>query len=203
MLEMRYHPSVFTLRNQIRQGKIGEVLFAGAQKSYKLGIRPEFYHHRESYGGTLLWVGIHALDMIAWTTGLPLAPLAAYHASVCTRGNGDMETLGICSLKLGAQGLANITLDYFMPDGAPTHGDDRLRIVGSAGILEARQGKLWLTNEDGLQEQPLEAEQNIFEDFINRLIGRCSICPTADESLAACALALRLRDMADCLPDRG
>ena len=33
-------------------------------------------------------------------------------------------------------GVASVTLDYLRPEAAPTHGDERLRIAGSRGVIE-------------------------------------------------------------------
>src|SRR3954451_3298074 len=34
-------------------------------------------------------------------------------------------------------GVASVTLDYLRPEPAPTHGDERLRIAGTRGVIEA------------------------------------------------------------------
>ena len=33
-------------------------------------------------------------------------------------------------------GVASVTLDYLRPAAAPTHGDERLRIAGTRGVIE-------------------------------------------------------------------
>ena len=40
-----------------------------AQKSYKLGTRHPMYTRRATYGGTIPWVAIHAIDWLWWFTG--------------------------------------------------------------------------------------------------------------------------------------
>lgn len=199
MLEMRFIPGILTLRNAVSRGEIGEVVGANVQKCYKLGSRPEFYHNRERYGGTILWVGIHSIDMVAFATGKPLSPLFAYHSSRNTNGNGNMETIAFCNLKMGDAAACSISLDYFMPGGSPVHSDDRMRIIGTRGIVESRQGRVYLTNENGVNELPLDMPQNIFDSFIDSLLGKQSLCPTNEESFEATRLAILLRDMADAV----
>ena len=46
---------------------------------------------------------------------------------------------------------AVMTLDYYRPATAPTHGDDRIRCVGTEGILEVRDDKIYLMNGDGVR----------------------------------------------------
>jgi predicted dehydrogenase len=56
----------------IKQGSIGKVRLMNSQKSYKLGSRSEFYKHRQTYGGTIPWVGSHAIDWMYWLSGRDL-----------------------------------------------------------------------------------------------------------------------------------
>src|SRR5262249_17983521 len=78
MLDMRLDPEVRTIRDAVSKGLIGEPILATAQKSYKFGTsRPWFYKKRETYGGTIPWIGIHAVDYIMYTTGLGITAVAA------------------------------------------------------------------------------------------------------------------------------
>jgi len=62
MLDMRLEPEIRTVRDVISRGLIGEPILATAQKSYKFGnSRPWFYKRLETYGGTIPWIGIHAI----------------------------------------------------------------------------------------------------------------------------------------------
>ena len=64
----------------MRDGTVGQIRLMNAQKSYKLGRRNEFYKIRSTYGGTIPWVGSHAIDWLYWFSGekfesvLPLIP---------------------------------------------------------------------------------------------------------------------------------
>jgi hypothetical protein len=42
-----------------------------------------------------------------------------------------METTAICCFTLGNDILAHVNADFYRPDNAPTHGDDRVRVVGT------------------------------------------------------------------------
>ena len=64
-----------------------------------------------------------------------------------------------------------MTIDYLRPNNAPTHDDDRLRVVGTKGIIEVINNKVLLIVDDipGVREVPLEQEGSIFLDFLKRV----------------------------------
>jgi len=68
MHSMRSQGAFITAHNIYRQGDIGQAVLANGRKSYKWGTRPEWFGNREFYGGTIGWVGIHALDFINFVT---------------------------------------------------------------------------------------------------------------------------------------
>ena len=153
MLSNREQPVLAAALASIRRGDIGRVVLLNARKSYRWGTRPEWYGDRSLYGGTIPWIGIHALDFIqAAAEASPEQETANYKprtakprfASVSARhvnlGHPDRPGCeDVCLLDATLEGgvLASATLDYFRPACAPTHGDDWIRIVGTEGILEA------------------------------------------------------------------
>ena len=58
------------------------------------------------------------------------------------RGRRPTRTIPACAsqaafvLTMQNGGVAAVTLDYLRPEAAPTHGDERLRIAGSEGVIE-------------------------------------------------------------------
>ena len=63
--------------------------------------------------------------------------------------------------------MASVNLDYYRPEAAPTHGDDRIRCAGTGGVLEVRDGKIHLINQNGVQIiTPTEAPE-LLESFLN------------------------------------
>ena len=68
-----------------------------ARKSYKLGKRPAYYHRRETYGGTIPWVGSHAIDWVLYFAApRKFARVIATQSSEDNGGNGTMERSAIC-----------------------------------------------------------------------------------------------------------
>ena len=145
---------------------IGQIRLINAQKSYKLGVRPDFYKTKNTFGGIIPWVSIHALDWILDLTGEKVTAIGADTNNGCNGGNGDLEMTALCQLQLEGGILASVSADFFRPEGAPTHGDDRIRVVGTEGIVEYIDGRVTLTDKNGVRELPLEQEEDVFRLFL-------------------------------------
>lgn len=169
MLTTRYEAPFYTARKLIREGAIGRIRLVQAQKSYRLGQRPAFFGDRQQFGGLIPWVSIHMIDMILWLTGKKCKRVYASHNADDNRGNGDLEMVALCSMELEDHILASVTTDYYRPDDAPTHGDDRIRIVGTEGILEIMKDTLTLIDGEGCREMPLDTPPDLFGDFLRHI----------------------------------
>ena len=183
---LRYAPAFYHAAKLIRQGAIGEVRMLTAQKSYRFGTRPAWYHDRALYGGTIPWVGIHAIDWIYHFSGKRFL-------SVTAQSFGSPEMAALCQFELEDGVMAAVNVDYYRPAAAPTHDDDRIRCAGTTGVLEVRYKQIHLINEDGEQLlTPTECPE-LFGEFLD---GRQPIA--ADEIFYLTRVALTARDAADC-----
>jgi predicted dehydrogenase len=183
---LRYAPAFYHGAKLARSGAIGEVRMATAQKSYRYGKRPAWYHDRALYGGTIPWVGIHAIDWIYHFTGKRFL-------SVNTRVVGrDPEMAALCQFEMEDGVIGGMNLDFYRPNQATTHGDDRIRCVGTAGVLEVRGGEILLINGEGEQIlRPTEAPE-LLEEFLG---GGESVPP--EEIFYLTRVAILARDAAD------
>jgi predicted dehydrogenase len=169
LLTMRHDPKYVTLRRLVREGAIGDVCLATAQKSYRLGDRPEWQKSRATLGGTIPFIGIHAIDLMRWTTGLDFTHVAAFHGNLGTPSLNETEDQASVLLRFANGASATARLDYLRPDTAPTHGDDRLRIAGSEGVIEALgadEELFLLTDKAPPRRIKPEPTNNLFVDFI-------------------------------------
>lgn len=133
----------------VRDGRIGAVVLATGQKSYRFGeARPKWYANREDYGGTALWVASHAIDYVRFVTGLPFTRVSGQSANISRKNYGTMEEATVTMLTLANGAPAVVHADYNRPAKAASHGDDRLRIAGSTGLLEIRDGRCVLVTND-------------------------------------------------------
>lgn len=64
--------------------------------------------------------------------------MTARHANRHAPQYPGLEDTATCLFELENGGSAVMSFDYLRPPGAPTHGDERLRLMGSHGALEIR-----------------------------------------------------------------
>ena len=156
----------------VRAGRVGKVKMIRAQKSYRLGERPEFFRHHATYGGTIPWVGIHAFSWILAFSGC--SEIEYCQATQTTSDNhnyGDLEMACQCMMVMKNGVQAQVSIDYLRPAHAPTHGDDQLRVAGTGGVLEIRNGVVTLTGDQGEEIVPLPPPgPKLFEEFIRNLV---------------------------------
>ena len=183
---LRYNPAFYLGAQLVKQGEIGEVKMLTGQKSYRFGTRPDWYWDREVYGGTIPWIGIHAIDWIAHFSGKKFL-------SVTAQSVGESpEMAALCQFEMEDGVIAAINLDYYRPALAPTHGDDRVRCAGTKGVLEVRDGKVLLMNDKGNQVfEPTECPE-LLEEF---LAGKDPI--PMDEIFHLTRAAIAAREAAD------
>ena len=169
MLNMRADPVFQTARRLYQSGVIGEIVLANVRKSYKYGTRPDWFGSRKTYGGTMLWVGIHALDMIQFITGRSFTSVAAIQRNFGHPQRPDCEDCIAAILGLDNGAAATISVDLFRPEQAATHGDDWIRIVGTLGTIEAssKNAAVRVVKDNGEGEKiPLDSRRPLYRPFI-------------------------------------
>jgi predicted dehydrogenase len=172
IFSMRSYPVFQTARRLYREGAIGKAVLANARKSYKYGdetARPEWFGQRCEYGGTFPWIGIHAFDMIRFCTGLGVRRIAALQANQTHPSRPDCEDTCCAIAELDSGVQATVSVDYFRPSEAGTHGDDWIRIVGTDGIIEARENEQTCTllkNGATPEAIPLDRPESLFIPFL-------------------------------------
>ena len=172
IFSMRSYPVFQTARRLYREGVIGRAVLVNTRKSYKYGdetARPEWFGQRSEYGGTFPWIGIHALDMIRFTTGLGVRRVAALQRNQAHPQRPDCEDTCCAILELDGGVQATASIDYFRPANAGTHGDDWIRIVGTGGVIEARANKetcTLLKSGAAPESIPLGEPESLFIPFL-------------------------------------
>lgn len=198
LLTMRFEPPYLKMREVVASGGVGRPLNLSAQKSYRRGTRPAWQQEYRTYGGTIPFIGIHAIDLLRYLSGCEYTRLTALQYNAGLPGAGAMEESCGVLLELAGGGVATVRLDYLRPAKAPTHGDDRFRIAGSDGVIECLDGKVTLlTSEREPEELPLPRGGSIFGSFLDELQGRGAHPISAADCFAMTALCLRARDVAN------
>ncbi|MGC4004968.1 MAG: Gfo/Idh/MocA family oxidoreductase [Pirellulales bacterium] len=201
LLTMRHEAKYSVVRKLIADGAIGDVAQVTAQKSYRLGTRDAWFKSAARLGGMIPYIGIHPVDLIRWTTGLDftrVAALAGRAGDFAQLGEGKNAASILAALSNGAS--ATIRLDYLRPETAPTHGDDRLRVVGSRGIVECRGDEpkiLLVTDKEGPHKIEPDKPTNLFVEY-RRAIDAGKPWPiAAEDALRASEIVLLMRQAAE------
>jgi predicted dehydrogenase len=201
MLTMRGMPIFQAAQQAVSAGAIGEPILLSSQKSYKWGSsRPWYYNKRETYGDSIAWIGIHAVDYMRWVSGKEYARVAAFEGNKAHPASGHCEDYGALLFSLAGGGTATCHLDYLRPETAPTHGDARLRIAGSEGVLEVTEvgDRANLISAKGkVGDLPLPPPLDLFTTFIAELRGQGAHILSQADAFAIPRICLKARDAAD------
>ena len=198
MFGIDYLPHFETAYRYVKMGGVGEVMLAHAQKSYRMGKREKFYSDREKYGGTIPWVAIHGIEWITRIAGLKPTAATALGNTACNAGNGTMEASTMCLFGCEKGKMASVSADVMRPATAPTHDDDRLRIVGSEGVLEVRGGKVFVIDNEGEKKLNLvQTDRELFEEMVLEMRGGEKCRVSAEDTFFATRVALCAREAQD------
>jgi predicted dehydrogenase len=199
LLPMRYAPPYRALKRVVEAGDIGEVIQISSQKSYKLGNRPEWFKKRETYGSTIVWIGVHMIDLMSWASGRKFTEAASFMGRVGFQNLGDMETTTSTSFALDNGGTAALHMDYCLPETAPAHGDDRLRLSGTKGVAEymAATGVTVATaSSKPAKVTDLPPRGSVFADFLDHVFNSKPASLTKEEIYAVCDATIAAHESA-------
>jgi predicted dehydrogenase len=199
LLELRHQPKYERVREMIQRGEIGEVSQVATQKSYQWGQRAEWYSSRARLGGTIPFIGIHSLDIIRWVTGLDYTHVAAFHGKIDHPEMGETESHASVLGQLSNGASVTARIDYLRPAKAATHGDDRLRVVGTKGMIEVNEGDegVLLVTGDKMERIPFGETANLFVEFAKFVQGGPTPRITAEDSFYITEVSLQARQAAD------
>ncbi len=200
LLPMRFTPAYRKMRSLVREGAIGDVVTVAAQKSYKLAERPEWMKSRATFGGIIPYIGIHMIDLMRWTSGRDFTQAAAFQSNVGAPQQREMENNAAIAFRLDNGGTGSLRMDYLRPETAPTHGDDRLRIAGTRGVVEFQEGRgVTLVTAERKPEQvtSLPPERYLFADFLESLYNGVEHVISIEEVFRVSEIVLNVRDAAE------
>ena len=202
LMDMRTWPAFQAARAAVAAGRIGAPLLAAAQKSYPFASRDSYYKTRQTYGGSILWQAIHAIDFVGYVSGRDFVRVAATATNTCHPTHPGMEDAGAIWLDLAGGGHAAVWFDYLRPwpgDGSRTWGDDRLRLAGSEGVVEVVDDakRAILLTPTGQEDLPLPEKRSLPAEFFDAIRGRGPCIISAAESFRLTEVCLKARDAAD------
>ena len=200
MLSMRSEPQFIAAKNLYDSGVIGEAVLVNGRKSYKWGSRAEWMGERDKYGGTIPWVGIHAVDFTNFITGLRFSKVAAMKGNFSHHQRPACDDNCTLILELSNGGHATVSVDLYRPGSAGTWGDDWVRVVGTKGIIEARGSDLTCTLLVD-SEQPVSVElpekSKMFREFLLAVAGNDSMAIPQEASFMLTKICLLRQESAE------
>lgn len=193
LLDMRYEPPYLALREIVRSGEIGDAVQISSQKSYKLGNRPVWMRQSKTYGSTILWIGIHMIDLMRFTSGREFTHVSSFMGCVGSPELGDLQNTTVTGFRLDNGGTATLHMDYCRPDTATSHGDDRLRIAGTKGVAEymaATGVTLMSAKSKPTVLSSLPQGGSVFVDFLNYVYNGQPATLPAEDIYRVCEVTL-------------
>lgn len=203
--DLRARPHFAAARAAIASGQIGTPALVTVQKSYRWRTRPGWYADREKYTSTLLWIASHGIDMADFVLRREPTWFAARQTNVTKPEFGTAED-NVAVLMGYGNGpgcpTAIVHGDFLRPEAAPSHGDDRLRVVGSGGQVEVLDGQAFITTtKEARRPLVLPAEAPVGQVLWDAAMGGKSGFGSPDfntaHSLRIAKQLLHARDAAD------
>jgi predicted dehydrogenase len=196
-LTERYDPAVYTLRNLISEGKLGDLVSFTSFGPHKLvkNSRPAWHFVEEQCGGVGVDLLIHHVDLLRWFSGSEVKESSGFlvksdkHPEHPTFYETANVTVITENHVIGA-----LQSDWWQPLAPDDYGDARVMCIGTAGRAIVKTGDK-LTQKDAwhlfistTEEKTVEVELQdlpvtLTEDFFNRIAGREDVIVNADDIL--------------------
>ena len=199
IMPMRFEPWFLAMREVVQSGEVGEIAQIDAQKSYQLGERPAWQKSAALYGSTILWIGIHMLDLMEWASGRRFTEAASFESRVAFPEMGDLQNVTTSMFRLDNGGTATLRMDYLRPATASGHGDDRLRLAGTKGVVEYQEATgVTVMSAAGAPRRltNLPEAGSVFGDFLGQVYLRKKPALSWDEIVRANYVTLKAEEAA-------
>jgi len=140
----RFNPRYATAKQEISEGKIGEVVSMYARRNIPASVGEGVL----SKIGPIIGDGVHDTDLMLWYTGFKVKTVYAQSLSVrdlpypdigWTMYRFDTGAIGVCE---------NI---WFLPDNTTFQIDERMEIIGTEGSIQIHDTfpNFWIFDKDG------------------------------------------------------
>jgi predicted dehydrogenase len=200
MHTMRSNPELAAVREAVRAGEVGDPLMSFSQKTYKWGsARPDSYRRRATFPGLAPWVGIHAFDWLHWILGDVFTEVTGREGTTAHPSFPACASQAAFVLTMRNGGVAAVTLDYLRPETATTHGEERLRIAGTKGVIETNLVERRVTLGTAVKRPrtiPSGRPADLFTQFARSLRGGPPPL-TLEEACRITEVALKAQEAAD------
>jgi predicted dehydrogenase len=187
MLSERYQGYTQKMMELVNDGAIGHVANVLCVRPHRLGRagRPDWMFVDEKYGGIIVDLAIHDVDIIRWAAGGVFEEITAYQQNWGNPTDKDFGDIGVLLGRLTSGATGMVRTDWFTPATSPVHGDTRFIITGTRGMIEVRAaGDLWTRkkkcppelmvmtdNRDPVRFAPGKPDVTMVDDFLASTYG--------------------------------
>jgi predicted dehydrogenase len=126
----------------IADGAIGRVVQVVNLAPHRISLsqRPEWFFHKERYGGIIVDLGCHQIEQFLFYSGSKTATLqSSQTANYKFKHYPDFEDFGAASFIGDSGATGYMRVDWLTPDGLGAWGDGRSFILGTEGYIELRK----------------------------------------------------------------
>ncbi|HET7560332.1 MAG TPA: Gfo/Idh/MocA family oxidoreductase [Limnochordia bacterium] len=197
----RRFPALAALQAAVRGGRIGEPIQAASQISYRWGVRrPDYMKSRAEFPGVVPFIGIHIVDWLLWIWGDVFVDATGWESYQSHPDYLGCASQASFALRSTNGGIASATLDFARPLAAPSHGDERVRIVGTQGVGECRildPAATLLTDPDGPIDLPEPDAPHWYSTFIDAATGAGACFIGLEQAFRVSEIALLVQQAID------
>ena len=189
------------VRDAVQAGRIGEPQASFSQISLKWGKRRgDSYKSRETFPGIVPFIGTHVIDWLLWCMGDVFVEVSGWESTTAHPDYPAFASQAGFLLRMDNGGVAAVTLDFLRPLSAPTHGDERVRISGTEGVVEslAIQGSARLLNEaEGAVDLDIPTTEHWYTNFVKSVQGKGEPFIGVDEAFRVTEIAIKTQQAID------
>ena len=186
--------------DMVRKGGIGEPFSAYSQLSYKWGrSRADLFRSRKTFPGIVPFIGIHALDWLLWMMGDVFVSVKGWESATAHPDFPACASQSAMLMQMRNGGVAAVMLDFLRPESAPTHGDERVRIAGTRGVIESQtlNGHVTLINDSGVRDLPVPHVDNWYTTFVRSLQSKKGSFITLEQTFRVTEVAIKAQQAVD------
>lgn len=193
MLTERFNPPIYTLKNLVDNGVLGDLISFNIIKPHKLieSTRADWHFSKLQNGGPIIDLLIHDIDLIRWFIKSDIKSFSSYLKKSSYFEYETFFDSAYAILNMDNGVTASLMADWWMPDSYYTYGDGRIFCVGTKGMAEIRttgdfnsKGRpygLYITNTDDYQLiDNIDNPKNLTEDFLDSINGNDNIISNHD-----------------------
>ncbi|MDF2963039.1 MAG: oxidoreductase, partial [Paenibacillus sp.] len=140
LLTSRDRRSIYTLKQKIDEGRLGEIVSITMRKPHRLSpaSRQPWHFSKEQNGGIILDLLIHDFDLLRWLTGREVTGVNSLMAKHILPEYPEFYDTATVQVRMEGNLLAQLYTDWHTPESCWAFGDCRIFVSGTKGCAELR-----------------------------------------------------------------